>query len=72
MGSVGYCLDEEEDPPGWDLSCGGSGDGGCDGSEVVCGRGPDCVHIFRVGEMVGQEICVKHSGIRSGETRLAC
>ena len=65
-------MDEEEEPPGCGLSwCGSGGNGVWDDSEVGCGTGPKCVQIFRVGEMVDQGICVKHSGVVSGETRLA-
>ena len=66
------CMDEEEAPPGCDLSCCGSRvEGGWGGSEMGCGREPMCVQILRVGEMVDQGVCVKHSGMVSGETRLA-
>ena len=43
----------------------------CDDVEVVDVQGPKCVQSLRVGEMVDQGVCVKHSGVMLGETRLA-
>ena len=68
---VGSCLDEDEEPPGCEWSCGGLG-GGCGERAVVCDGSVEWVQMLRVGDMVDQGVCVKHSGVKSGVTRLAC
>ena len=66
----GACWVEEEggEPPGCVSSCLGGGGGCVEGGVLVA----LWVQIFRGGERVAQGVWVKHSGVKSGETLLAC